>query len=254
MLSSNVKSEMSIDELFSEEALTKLQTETAKVLDGLSDVELKIKKMFSSKSQNAYGKLKSCDYKYDIDGKVWPYDEKSLEIFENILSPRVYELAKLQNNEWLMLNKKIFKTMDVNSRIAVLCMEIDETKKTIDNDIRNWYKETYYNNGSIRPISSRVSGKFEYSLGAKDSLGSFVEFGMWPTEKEIASLKLAIKLNRVELEKTIIYAEQIKERLGRLYNVSLNAKKKELQDLENKMTALVGNWNTPVILSIINEM
>jgi multidrug resistance efflux pump len=37
-----------------------------------------------------------------------------------------------------------------------------------------------------------------------------------PSEEEIASLKLAIKLNRIELEKTVIYAEQIKERLQNL--------------------------------------
>lgn len=253
MLSSNVKAEMSIDELFDEESLTKLQLKTAKVLECITNVDFKIKKMFSSKTQNAYNKLKSLEYKYDSDGKTNPYEEKYLDLYDDIISPRIYELAKLQNNEWEMLNKKIFKTVDVNSRIAVLCMEIDDTKKIIDNEIRNWYKETYYNNSAIRAISSRASGKFEYSLGAKDALSSFIEDGIWPSEEEIASLKLAIKLNRIELEKTVIYAEQIKERFRRIYNSSLELKKKELLDLEKEMKDLVGNWKNPIILSIINE-
>ena len=61
-------------------------------------------------------------------------------------------------------------------------------------------------------------------------------------------------MNKIESEKSIIYAEQIKERLSRLYNNSLDEKKEKLEELEKSMTDLVGNWKNPVILSIINDI
>ena len=112
----------------------------------------------------------------------------------------------------------------------------------------------YYNNSLFSPVSSRASGRFEYSLGAKNSLDEFINLGVWPEEKDINALKLCLKLNRVEAEKCIIYAEQIKERLTRLFNVSLDSKKKELEDLEERITAKFGNWKNDVILSIVNEL
>jgi len=254
LLARNIKSEMSIDEMFSNESLTKLQSKMALVLEGVNDLENSLKKNFSAKNKNAYNNIKRMDYKYNKDGKILPYDKNSLEIFKDMIPVRTYELANLQNEEWIMLSKKIFKTTDVNERIAGLCMEIDETKTILDSCIRNWYKETYCDSKAFGPVSSRASGKFEYSLGAKDSLFEFVNFGVWPEDKELTALKLALKLNKQESEKSIIYVEQIKERLTRLYNDSLENKKKELETLENKMTEFVGNWNNPIILSIINEI
>ena len=167
---------------------------------------------------------------------------------------RTYELARLQNEEWNRLNKKIFRTFEINEKIAVLSVEIDKTKDLIDGYIREWYKNTYYNSSILGPISSRANGKFEFSLGAKYALDEFVNYGVWPTEKEIAILKTSVKLNKIESEKSIIYAEQIKERLSRLYNSSLDDKKEKLEELEKSMTDLVGNWKNPVILSIINDI
>ena len=133
-------------------------------------------------------------------------------------------------------------------------MEIDDTKNLIDSFIRDWYKNAYYNNSLFGPVSSRASGKFEYSLGAKNCIDDFINLGVWPEEKDINSLKLCLKLNRIEAEKSIIYAEQIKERLTRLFNVSLDNKKKELEDLDKKITLKFGNWKNDVILSIVNEV
>lgn len=254
LIAKNVKSELSIDEIFNEESLTNLQSMIADCLKEIVDLEGEIKKDFSSKIKKAYYEIKSFDYKYSKENEIKPYSNEALEIFKKIIPTRTYELAKLQNDEWNRLNKKIFKTSEVNSKIAVLSMEIDETKALIDTYIREWYKDTYYNNSIFGPISSRANGKFEYSLGAKYALDELVNYGVWPSEKDISTLKLSIKLNKTESEKSIIHAEQIKERLTRLYNDSLDEKKKKIEELEKKMTDLVGNWKNPIILSIINDI
>lgn len=252
LLAGNVKSDISIDDLFSEESLTSLQSKIADYLKDIVDAESNIKRDFSSKMRKAYSEIKSSDYKYSNKNDIVPYGDGVLDVFKEMIPERTYELASLQNEEWLRLNKKIFKTSEVNTKIAGLCMEIDETKGVIESCVRDWYKTNYYSNSAFGPISSRISGKFEYSLGAKNALSEFINYGTWPNESDIASLKLSVKLNKAEAEKSIIYAEQIKERLTRLYNDSLDVKKKELEKLEKKMTDLVGNWKSPVILSIIN--
>lgn len=254
LIANNVKSEYSIDELFSEESLTGIQKTIAECLTDVVDAESRIKKDFGSKMKKSYSSIKSYDYKYSKSNDVLPYAKNALENLKDMMLERNYEFAILQNEEWIRLNSKIFKTTDVNERIASLSMEIDETKSLIDLDIRKHYEEKYSNNSLFGPISSRANGKFEYSLGAKDALTGFIKYGVWPTESEINSLKLAIKLNKIESEKSIIYAEQIKERMSRLYNDSVKAKKKELEDLENRMIELVGNFKNEVILNILNEV
>ena len=251
LLNRNVKGDISIDNLFSEESLNGLQATIAEKLKEISNIEINLKKDFGSKAKKAYYKIKSNNYKSSKDGKLLPYDKGILEMFEEIIPSRTIELANLQNEEWLRLNKKVFKTSDVNSTLAVLCMEIDKTKELIDSFIREWYKNAYYNNSLFGPISSRASGKFEYSLGAKNYLDDFINFGVWPDDKVIDSLKLCLKLNRMEAEKSVIYAEQIKERLSRLYNVTLDNKKKALEDLDERITSEFGNWKNEVILSIV---
>lgn len=254
LISRNVKSELSIDEIFSEESLSNLQQTIASHLNIIVDLESGVKRDFGSKTRKAYYEIKSHDYKYSKGNATNPYSEEVLKMFEKMIPMRTYELARLQNEEWNRLNKKIFRTFEINEKIAVLSLEIDKTKDLIDGYIREWYKNTYYNSSILGPISSRASGKFEYSLGAKYALDEFVNYGVWPTEKEIAILKTSVKLNKIESEKCIIYAEQIKERLSRLYNSSLDEKKEKLEELEKSMTDLVGNWKNPVILSIINDI
>jgi len=253
LLNGNVKGDISIDELFSEESLSSLQSAIAEKLSEISNAEVDLKKYFGSKTKKAYSKIKSNDYKNSKDGKVLPHDNNIFEIFEEFIPEQTIELARLQNEEWIRLNKKVFKTTEVNSTLALLCMEIDETKSLIESFIKDWYKNSYYNNPLFGPISSRASGKFEYSLGAKNCLDEFINLGVWPNEKDVDSLKLCLKLNKVEAEKSIIYAEQIKERLTRLFNTSLESKKKALEDLDERITSKFGNWKNEVILSIVNE-
>lgn len=251
LINGNVKSDISLDELFNEESLKNLQATIAEKIKEITGYEINIKKDFGSKTKKSYYKIKSDEYKTK---NVLPYEKGILECFEEIVPSRTLELARLQNEEWLRLNKKVFKTSEVNSTLAILCMEIDDTKNLIDSFIRDWYKNAYYNNSLFGPVSSRASGKFEYSLGAKNCIDDFINLGVWPEEKDINSLKLCLKLNRIEAEKSIIYAEQIKERLTRLFNVSLDNKKKELEDLDKKITLKFGNWKNDVILSIVNEV
>ena len=251
LINNSLKSDISIDELFNEESLKSLQATIAEKIKEITDCEISIKKEFGSKIKKCYNKIKSDEYKTK---NILPYENGVLEIFESIIPSKTLELAYLQNEEWTRLNKKVFKTLDVNNTLAILCMEIDDTKNLIDSFIREWYKNAYYNNSLFAPVSSRASGKFEYSLGAKSCLDNFINCGVWPEEKDIETLKLCLKLNRIEAEKSIIYTEQIKERLTRLFNTSLETKKKELEELEERITTKYGNWKNDIILSIINEM
>ena len=251
LINRNIKEDISIDELFDETTLESLQSRIAEKIQEINETESNLKKDFANKTKKTYYKIKSDEYK-TLD--VLPYEKGVLEMFESIIPSRTLELALLQNEEWVRLNKKVFKTTEVNNTLAILSMEIDDTKNLIDSFIRDWYKNAYYYNSLFGPVSSRASGKFEYSLGAKNCLEDFITLGVWPEESDIDSLKLCLKLNRIEAEKSIIYAEQIKEKLKRLFNSSLDRKKNELQDLDERITAKFGNWKNEVILSIINEI
>lgn len=251
LINRNIKEDISIDELFDETTLESLQSRIAEKIQEINETESNLKKDFANKTKKTYYKVKSDEYK-TLD--VLPYEKGVLEMFESIIPSRTLELALLQNEEWVRLNKKVFKTTEVNNTLAILSMEIDDTKNLIDSFIRDWYKNAYYYNSLFGPVSSRASGRFEYSLGAKNCLEDFITLGVWPEENDIDSLKLCLKLNRIEAEKSIIYAEQIKEKLKRLFNSSLDCKKNELQDLDERITAKFGNWKNEVILSIINEI
>lgn len=251
LINHNIKSEISIDELFDEDSLKNIQSTIAEKIQEINDIENNLKNDFSSKTKKSFYRVKSDEYKTT---NTLPYEKGVLETFESLIPSRTLELANLQNEEWIRLNKKVFKTTEVNNTLAILSMEIDDTKNLIDSFIRDWYKNAYYSNSLFGPVSSRASGKFEYSLGAKNSLEEFVSFGVWPEEKDIDSLKLCLKLNRIEAEKSIIYAEQIKEKLKRLFNSSLDKKKKELEELDERITVKFGNWKNEVILSIVNEI
>lgn len=251
LINQNSKGDLSIDELFNEDTLNNLQATIAKKIDEINEMENNLKKDFGNKTKKNYYKIKSNDYKTT---NVLPYEKGVLETFESVIPSRTLELANLQNEEWIRLNKKVFKTTEVNNILDILSIEIEDTKNLIDSFIKEWYKNTYYNNSLFGPVSSRASGKFEYSLGAKNTLDEFVSLGVWPEEKDIESLKLCLKLNRFEAEKSIIYAEQIKEKLKRLFNSSLSKKKSDLEELEEKITTKYGKWKNVVILSIVNEI
>lgn len=252
LFNNNIKGEISIDELFDENSLTDLQKTISEKIAEISDLEINVKNHFSNKSKKLYSRLLSNEYK--DNSNILPYENDLLEIFEEMIPSSTIELARLQNEEWGRLNKKVFKTIEVSTTMAMLCDEIDDTKELINSYIREWYKNAYYNNSLFGPISSRASGKFEYSLGAKTCLSDFINSGIWPSDKDINDLKLCLRLNRIEAEKSVIYAEQIKERLSRLFTSELNKKKDELSNLEEKINKKFGNWNNETILSIINEI
>ncbi len=252
LLNNNIKGEISIDELFDENSLTDLQKTISQKITEISDLEINIKNHFGSKAKKMYSKLLSNEYKDNLN--VLPYENGLLDVFEEMIPSSTIELARLQNEEWCRLNKKVFKTIEVSTTMAMLSDEIDDTKELINSYIREWYKNAYYNNSLFGPISSRASGKFEYSLGAKTCLCDFISSGIWPSDRDVDDLKLCLRLNRVEAEKSVIYAEQIKERLSRLFTNELNKKKEELSNLEDKINKKYGNWNNETILSIINEI
>lgn len=252
LLNNNIKGEISIDELFDENSLTDLQKTISQKITEISDLEINIKNHFGSKTKKMYSKLLSNEYK--DNSNVLPYENGLLDVFEEMIPSSTIELARLQNEEWCRLNKKVFKTIEVSTTMAMLSDEIDDTKELINSYIREWYKNAYYNNSLFGPISSRASGKFEYSLGAKTCLCDFISSGIWPSDKDVDDLKLCLRLNRIEAEKSVIYAEQIKERLSRLFTNELNKKKEELSNLEDKINKKYGNWNNETILSIINEI
>lgn len=252
LLNNNIKGEISIDELFDENSLTDLQKTISQKITEISDLEINIKNHFGSKAKKMYSKLLSNEYKDNLN--VLPYENGLLDVFEEMIPSSTIELARLQNEEWCRLNKKVFKTIEVSTTMAMLSDEIDDTKELINSYIREWYKNAYYNNSLFGPISSRASGKFEYSLGAKTCLCDFISSGIWPSDKDVDDLKLCLRLNRIEAEKSVIYAEQIKERLSRLFTNELNKKKEELSNLEDKINKKYGNWNNETILSIINEI
>lgn len=252
LLNNNIKGEISIDELFDEESLNDLQKTISEKITEINDLEINIKKHFGNKAKKVYSNLLSNDYK--DNSNLLPYEKCLFEEYDNIIPSSTLELARLQNEEWSRLNKKVFKTYEVNTTISMLCNEIEDTKELIKSYIIEWYKNAYYNNSLCGPVSSRVSGKFEYSLGAKTCLYEFINMNIWPTDKEIEDLRQCLKLNRIEAEKSVIYAEQIKERLSRLFNNVLNTKKQELKELENKINNKYGNWNNDAILSIINSL
>lgn len=252
LFNNNIKGEISIDELFDENSLTDLQKTISEKIAEISDLEINIKNHFGNKARKLYSRLLSNEYK--DNSNILPYENDLLEIFEEMIPSSTIELARLQNEEWGRLNKKVFKTIEVSTTMSMLCDEIDDTKELINSYIREWYKNAYYNNSLFGPISSRASGKFEYSLGAKTCLSDFINFGIWPSDKDINDLKLCLRLNRIEAEKSVIYAEQIKERLSRLFTSELNKKKDELSNLEEKINKKFGNWNNETILSIINEI
>lgn len=252
LLNNNIKGEISIDELFDENSLNELQKTISQKITEISNLEINIKKHFGSKARKLYSLLLSNEYKDNIN--LLPYEKGLLEEFEEMIPSSTIELARLQNEEWTRLNKKVFKTIEVNTTISMLCDEIEDTKELINSYIREWYKNAYYNNSLFGPVSSRVSGKFEYSLGSKTCLYEFINTGVWPSDKDIEELRQCLKLNRIEAEKSVIYAEQIKEKLSRLFNNVLNEKREALKELEEKINNKYGNWNNTAILSIINEM
>ena len=243
-----------IEDLFSDDALAKLQSVISDYLQSIVDIEGRLQVDFSEESKKAYLNIKSTNYKYmDASSETKPpYDENDLNVLKDKIPARIYELALLQNKEWQSLAKKLFKSSEVRTRIGQLSLEIDETKSEIDTHVREWYRINYYENPMFESISSRNSGKLEYSLGAKEYLCDFMLYGVWPREEEIESLNICLRLNKNEAERSVIQAEQIKERFTRIYTGVLEDKKKKQNNVEKELTKLVGNWKNPIILSIID--
>lgn len=244
-----------VEELFSDEGLSKLQSALTEYLQNIVDANARLEIDFSEETKNAYLDIKSTNYKY-IDtnkGGKLPYDQNGLNILRAKMSAKQYELALIQNMEWQVLSKKLFKSFEIKTRIGQLSIEIDETKSEIDASVRDWYKTNYFDNPAFEPVSGRTaSGMFFYSVGAKVCLSELVSYGIWPDKEEIESFGLALKVHKAETEKSIIRAEQIKEKFTRLYTGTLEEKKKKQENVEKQLTKLVGDWKNPVILSIID--
>lgn len=236
------------EELFSDETFNKIQRQISSYIQSAVDEETNENMYFSKDAEESYYALKSTSYKYSTEA---PHDVKALKYFKSILSDRLYELAQLQNQEWERLHNKVFKTNETTARIASLSSEIDETKDSINHCIINKYKEHYSNNDVYGSISTRINGKLEYALG-RESLEDFYNTGLWPTKEQVASLKKARELNKKEAEKCVLRVEVAKEKFSGLQERALNNKNEKIELVRKEMTDLVGNWENPTILNIIN--
>ena len=242
-------SDINEEELFSDETFNKIQKQISSYIQKAVD-EGNIEKVnFAKEAGEYYYLLKSMSYKYSTDA---PYDMKALEYFKSMLPDSVYELAKLQNQEWLRLHNKVFKTNEITTRIVELSSEIDETKETINNHIRKYYEAHYSNNDVYASISTRINGKLEYALG-REALENFYNTGVWPTQEQESMLKRARELNKKEAEKCVLRVEVAKEKFSGLQERALKTKNEKIEKVKKEMTDLVGDWENPTILSIINS-
>ena len=242
-------SDINEEELFSDETFDKIQKQISIYIQSAVDEETVESMYFSNVAEESYYALKSTSYKYSDE---IPHDEKALKHFKSIITDRLYELAQLQNQEWERLHNKMFKTNETTSRIASLSSEIDETKELINHCIIEKYKEHYSNNDIYGSISTRINGKLEYALG-RESLEDFYNTGIWPTKEQIDALKRARELNKKEAEKCVIRVEVAKEKFSGLQERALNNKNEKIELVRKEMTDLVGNWENPTILNIINS-
>ena len=85
------------------------------------------------------------------------------------------------------------------------------------------------------------------------NLDEFVEYGIWPSDDKIKSIALTRKLNKKEAENAILKIELVKTKYANLYNDALIDKQVRLILVKDKMTNLVGNWENPTILKIVDE-
>lgn len=237
------------EELFSDETFNEIQKQISRYIQNAVDEEANENLYFSKVAEESYYALKSTNYKYSNEA---PYEEKALNHFKPIISDWLYELAQLQNQEWERLHNKVFKTNEISARLVSLSSEIDETKDSIIHHIIEKYKDHYSNNAIYGSISVRIDDKLEYALG-RESLEDFYNTGVWPTKEQIEDLKKAKELNKKEAEKFIVRVEAVKEKFSGLQERALKNKNEKIELVRKEMTDLVGNWENPTILSIINS-
>ena len=240
-------SDIDENKLFSEETFNKIQKQISAYIQRAVDEESVEEDNFSKSASEYYYSLKPIDYKYSTET---PHNEKALKHFRKMLPERIYELAMLQNQEWVRLHNKVFKTNEITTRIVGLSSEIDETKETIVENIIESYKKHYGENDVYASISTRTNGKLEYALG-RESLDDFYSSGVWPTKEQISMLKRARELNKKEAEKCVLRVQVAKEKFSGLQEKALESKSGKIEKVKKQMTELVGNWENPTILSII---
>ena len=236
-----------VTNLLSDDRLNNLESVIRRYIIMSQSEEENEKNNFSSKAKKVYFSTLQSDEK--------PISLKVLNVLKDKIekhSPRIYEKAVLQIEELDRLNSKTFKTDEVNNRINELKYEIGITKSEINKIIRDSYKDYYAGNNVYKPNSTRINGKFIYELGY-ENLNDFFEFGIWPADEQIESLRVTRKLNQKEAEKAIIRIELVKSKYTSLYNEVVQNKEARLVLIEDKLTKLVGNWKTDDVSKLINS-
>ena len=183
-----------------------------------------------------------------------PLDKEALEFLKSRLldAPRLYDKAKLELEEWEILTSKTFKTHEINSKISTLEKEIKETKEEINKALKNWYNTYYSNNNMYKPISTRINEKFIYYMGY-EYLNDFILYGQWPTEDKLKLLSATRKLNRKEAEKQILKIEIVKSKHSNIFTSYISEREIQKQKIKEQMQELVGEWQNPLIMQVINN-
>lgn len=234
--------------LLTTDGLKKIEEEISFFIQKSTDEEMAEIENFGEVARKAYFST-IC-----FDNNCEPIDSESLGFLKSKLEnqSRLYDTASLELDEWELLNNKTFKTSEVILRISELEKEIRETKKKINQVIRDWYKDYYTTNDLYKPLATRVNNKFIYNIGY-DYLDDFFTYGQWPSKENISLLSSSRELNRKEAEKEILKIELVLSKHSDILTNYLNDKKLELDGIKTRMNELVPNWNNPLVMEIIEN-
>ena len=240
--------QVDVDSLLTIDGFKKLEGEITTFIQKSTDEEIAEKDNFGEVAKKAYFST-IC-----FDSTSNPIDRDSLEYLKDKLenNSRLYDTASLEIEEWQSLNSKIFKTTEVLIKISNLEKEIRETKKKINKEIREWYKNYYTNNDLYKPVVARRNDKLIYYIGY-EYLEDFFLYGKWPNKETIHLLSITRELNRKEAEKEILKIELTKEKHSNILTNHMADKELELQKIADKMTELVPDWKNTSIIEIIEN-
>jgi hypothetical protein len=103
-----------------------------------------------------------------------------------------------------------------------------------------------------KPISTRINEKFIYYMGY-EYLNDFILYGQWPTEDKLKLLSATRKLNRKEAEKQILRIEIVKSKHSNIFTSYIGERQIQKQKIKEQMHELVGEWENPLIMQVINN-
>lgn len=240
--------QVDVDSLLTIDGLKKLEGEIATFIQKSTDEEMAEKQNFGEIAKKAYFST-IC-----FDSTSNPIDRDSLEYLKDKLenNSRLYDTALLEIEEWNSLYSKTFKTTDVFIKISNLEKEIRETKKKINKEIREWYKNYYINNDLYKPVVTRRNDKLIYFIGY-EYLEDLFSYGKWPNKEILHSLSCTRELNRKEAEKQILKIELVIEKHSDILTTHIADQELELEKIADKMTELVPNWKNPLVFEIIEN-